>query len=100
MPARVVLLVTDGYTDSGLSVMVDVLRAANSVAGDAFRIEVASAKGGPVRSASGLVTASTRSARAAAHADIVLVLGLWVESAKALEAALARREVRVLVRAA
>lgn len=99
MPARVVLLLTEGFTDSGLSVMVDVLRAANSIAGNAFEIVLASAKGGPVLSASGLVTASTRSVRAVTNADVVLVLGLWVESSHALDAALERPQVRVLVRA-
>src|SRR5579883_2639926 len=54
MEKRVALLVVDGFTDSGLSVAVDVLRAANALAArdgkpPVFRIDVVSPRGGRVR---------------------------------------------------
>ena len=92
----IVLLVADGFTDSGLSVALDVLRTANAVMArsgqaPAFRIEVASARGGSVRAASGMELARTRTLRIAARADVVLAPGLWVEDAAQLDAALAAR---------
>ena len=102
MACDVALLVAEGFSDSGLSIALDVLRTANAVArhegrGEPFRVSVASPAGGPVRAASGMVVAPTRSSRAAARADVVAVVGLWLEDAAELEPALARDDVRRLV---
>ncbi len=59
MEKHVAILVADGFTDSGLSVTLDVLRTANTLAvrsgrSPVFRIDVVSARGDDVRAASGL----------------------------------------------
>jgi transcriptional regulator GlxA family with amidase domain len=102
MPRRVAVLIAEGFTDSGLSVTLDVFRCANSLAqrsgqGRPFEISVVSARGGRIRAASGLVVEPTRSVRAAARADIVLVPGFWVEDAAAMDAALEREDMRRLI---
>jgi transcriptional regulator GlxA family with amidase domain len=97
---KVAVLVADGFTDSGLGVVLDVLRTANALAGAAFEIQVASATGGPVRTAAGLVIASTAKAkRAVAEASVVIVPGLWAVNAEEMDAALERKDVRALVSA-
>jgi transcriptional regulator GlxA family with amidase domain len=100
---RVAILIADGFTDSGLSIALDVLRAANALAGRAgqvapFRVEVASARGGRVRAASGLVLEATRGV-ARLRADVVLVPGIWIDRARELVPLLARPDVQRLVRA-
>jgi transcriptional regulator GlxA family with amidase domain len=110
MLRRIVVLVADGFTDSGLSISLDIFRTANALTqhpsakpnptASRFAIEVASATGGTVRAASGLHVGPTRAvARALPRADIVLVPGLWAEGARELDALLARDDVKRLVRA-
>ena len=102
MERRIAILVSDGFTDSGLSVALDVFRVANALARGAgherpFALEVVSARGGQVRAASGMVLRATARPAAAARADVVLVPGWWVEEAVEMDAVLERKEVRVLV---
>ncbi len=82
MEKHVAILVADGFTDSGLSVTLDVLRTANALAvrsgrSPVFRIDVVSARGDDVRAASGLRIEMGRSAVVAARADVVLVPSIW-----------------------
>lgn len=106
MPRVVAILVTDGVTDSGLAVMLDVVRAASAIAVRAgkpppFRAIVASPRGGTVRAASGLAIAGTRPAsRAAAAADVVVVPGMWIEDPREIDGVLGRADVAALSRAA
>jgi transcriptional regulator GlxA family with amidase domain len=102
VPQRIAVLIAQDFTDSGLSVTLDVFRCANALALRSgqkapFTVSVVSAHGGSVRAASGLVVSSTKSVRAAARADVVLVPGLWVEDAAAMDSALERADVRRLV---
>lgn len=110
MQRRIALLIADGFTDSGLSIALDVFRTANAIAAHAsprstgaaprFVIEVASPAGGSVRAASGLTVGPTRAAsEAVRRADIVLVPGLWAEAAPAIDALLVRDDVQRLIRA-
>ncbi|MBL8741242.1 MAG: helix-turn-helix domain-containing protein [Myxococcales bacterium] len=96
---RVALLVVNGFTDSGLSVLLDVLRTANVLSPGAFHIDVASASGPSVRAASGLALSGVRSLRVAASADVVIVPGIWIERAEALDNVLARADVHAVCRA-
>jgi transcriptional regulator GlxA family with amidase domain len=102
MRKRIAILIADGFTDSGLSIALDVFRTANALAARAgedspFRVSVASAEGGPVRAASGLVIEKT--ARAVGlKADIVIVPGLWVTGPADVDRALQRTDVKRLVR--
>lgn len=103
MQRSVAILVADGFTDSGLSIALDVLRAANALSERAgrpapFRVEVASAGGGPVRAASGMCLEDTRPV-SNLKADVVMVPGIWVDRAAELEPLLARADVKRLVRA-
>jgi transcriptional regulator GlxA family with amidase domain len=104
MAKHVALLVADGFADSSLAIALDVLRTANALAvrsgrSPVFRIDVASARRGHVRSASGMRFETRRSVAVAARADIVLVPSLWVEDAAELDAALERPDVQCFVRA-
>jgi transcriptional regulator GlxA family with amidase domain len=96
---RVAVLLSEGFTDSGLAVMLDVLNTANVLVPGAFAVDVVSAEGGPLRAASGLTISPTRSARVASRADVVMVSGIWVEEPRALDAVLARPETRTLLAA-
>ena len=103
MQRRVAILIVDGFTDSGLSIALDVLRAANSVAqrdgrSAPFAIEVVSPDGGPVRAGSGLTLDGTRPARGL-RADVWVVPGFWIESPPELERLLERADVKRMVRA-
>jgi len=100
---RVAILIVDGFADSGLSIALDVLRAANAIirrkgATGSFHIEVVSAQGGPVHAASGMVLQNTRSV-ARLKADIIMVPGIWAEHPGELQGVLARADTRRLVRA-
>ncbi len=101
---RIVILVADGFTDSVLSVGLDVFRAANALlvrAGrnELFRVHVASARGGRVRAASGMVLETTSTAaRAARGVDVVLAPSCWLETAAEMDVLLARSDIRSLVR--
>lgn len=105
MRRRIVILVAEGFTDSGLSIALDVFRAANALAkrtgaDEPFRVDVASARGGRVQAASGMSLDATRAASRMGRADVVLLPGLWVESAADIDRALARDDVAALVAAA
>ncbi|MFK7984678.1 MAG: GlxA family transcriptional regulator [Sandaracinaceae bacterium] len=99
MSTRVVILLAEGYTDSSLSVVLDVLRTANVFSPGAFELRLASSAGGEVGASSGFVSARTQSLRVAARADVVLVPGLWADGPAAVDALLAREDVRALSRA-
>lgn len=93
MALHVSIAVVDGFTDSGLAIALDVLRAANVLARrPLFRWSVTSARGGTVRSAGGL-TVETRSHR---RTDQVLVPGMWADGPEALRSFLERADVRRL----
>lgn len=101
---RVVILVADGFTDSGLSIALDILRTANAIAVHAgraapFAIDVASARGGSVRAASGMELTATAQLSYATRAAAVLVPGIWAEDAREIDAALERAAVRTLIAA-
>lgn len=101
---------SEGLTDSGLAIALDVLRAANAItrrqAGGAapFRVRVASRDGRPVTLASGLQLAGLRSDRQCAQSDLWLVPGAWAETNSDVERWLAgqtfARLARTLERAA
>ncbi len=97
---RVAILVADGFTDSGLSVALDVFRTANTLARRAgqaapFAVEVVAPRR-RVRAASGLVLGPTAPLTTVARAALVLVPGYWAETAAELELILARPDVRRL----
>lgn len=102
MPRDVAILVTDGVTDSGLAVALDVLRAATAIAVAAgkpapFRTVVAS-PGRSVRAASGLRLTGVQPAARAVAADLVIVPGLWLEGAGDLDRVLARPGVAAMAK--
>lgn len=104
MLQRVAILVHAGFTDSGLSIALDVFRTANSLrqrAGQAplFQVELVSAKGGHVAAASGLATVSTHTLHRAKLASVVLVPGFWVEDASDVDAYVDQAALQPLVRA-
>lgn len=99
MATRVAILLAPGFTDSGLSVLLDVLRTANVFAPGTFDIRLASHTGGEVAAASGFLSARTQTLRAASKAEVVLVPGLWAEGPEGVDALLARDDVRALSRA-
>ena len=82
---RVSLAIADGFTDAGLAIALDVLRAANSTCRRLgrrapFAISVCSHDGRPVRTASGLRLGGLRPFSVAARADALLVPGTWLET--------------------
>lgn len=99
---KVAILVAHGFTDSGLSIALDVLRTANALARGAgrkepFRVSVVS-PARRVRAASNVSVVEAEPLARAARADLVLVPGYWVERAEDMDALLARADVRELVR--
>ena len=104
MAQKIVLLIAQGFADSGLSIALDVFRTANAIAKHAakqapFAITVASVSGGFVESAAGLKIGPTTSARVAGRADVVMVPGIWAESIADVDAMLGRADTRKLVSA-
>jgi transcriptional regulator GlxA family with amidase domain len=91
---HVAILVAHGFTDSGLTVAVDVLRTANTLARRARRTPpfqlsvVGTAK--RLRAASGMTVGPTAPLSRASVADFVLVPGYWVESPLEMDALLER----------
>jgi transcriptional regulator GlxA family with amidase domain len=100
---KVAILVAHGFTDSGVSIALDVLRTANSLARSAGRKEPFDARlvgATPrVRAASGMLVARAEPLARAARADLLLVPGHWVERPAEMDALLARADVQRLVRA-
>ncbi|MBK6684965.1 MAG: helix-turn-helix domain-containing protein [Deltaproteobacteria bacterium] len=94
----ITIAASEGLTDSGLSIALDVLRAANAIyqrtqGGSApFRVSVASRDGRPVTLASGLQIAGLRSDRQCARSELWLVPGAWAETNSEVERWLAGRE--------
>jgi transcriptional regulator GlxA family with amidase domain len=100
---HVAILVADGFTDSGLSVALDVLGTANVIARRAqrpppFRMSIVGAAR-RVRAASGMSVAQTAPLATAASADLLLVPGYWVESTAEMDQLLRHADVGKLVRA-
>lgn len=101
---HIALVVADGFTDSVLSVALDVYRAANTLVERGggkplFRVEVASPKGGRVRAASGMVLERTRVLGGAARrADVMIAPACWVETPEQMDALLVRPDIRAIVR--
>jgi transcriptional regulator GlxA family with amidase domain len=92
------LLVLDGVTDSGVSVALDVLRAANALRRregrrDAFDVKVLSKGGRAVTTAAGLRLGVHGAWTRARRCDVLLVPGCWVETPGEVAALLARKDV-------
>lgn len=97
---EVVIVALDGYADSAMAVLLDVIRAAGALARAAGKrpplsATLVSPSGARVRSASGAILAGVRSLRgpALARADIVIVPGVWLEDGRELSSMLARADV-------
>jgi transcriptional regulator GlxA family with amidase domain len=100
---RVAILIAHGFTDSGLSIALDVLGTANALARRAgrtapFRVSVV-ATTRRVRAASGMTVGPTAGLSSASRAALLLVPGYWVESPDEMNVLLARSDVTRLVRA-
>ena len=81
---RIAIAVTDGMTDSGLSIAIDVLRTASAISRSLRRpasltLRVCSRDGKPVRLASGLRLSGLGTWAAAARAHALVVPGTWLE---------------------
>lgn len=99
MKQRVGIVALDGVTDSGISVVLDVMRAANAIrrrAGqkEPFSVVVLSKLGEPVRAASGLRLSVDGAWSQLSRCQIALLPGCWVEGPRDLAALLARTDVR------
>ncbi len=82
---RVSIVVARGLTDAGLSIALDVLRAANSICQRLgrrrpFVVTVCSHDGRPVRTAAGLRLGGLSRFSVAARAEALLVPGTWLET--------------------
>ena len=122
MSQRVAIAMVDGFTDSGLSIALDVLRTANALVRDSgnsstrsaakgtakgavtsatrsdpFAISLVSPAGGPVRAASGIAVDTKAMGRL--RPSIVLVPGYWLQGAGDLATLLDRDDTRKLVEA-
>lgn len=81
---KVALALSHGVTDSGVSIALDVLRAANSLSRHLgrrppFSVTMCSHDGRPVRAASGLRLGGLATFGAAHAADALIVPGVWLE---------------------
>lgn len=95
---RVSILGLDGVTDSGVSIALDVLRAANAVVSrrtgrPAFLVELLSRRGRRLTLSSGLRVGVHGSWDRAARAGVVLVPGCWTETSADVAKLLARPDV-------
>ncbi len=98
MTQRIGLLALDGVTDSGVSVALDVLRAANAIVRrtggtEPFSVEVLSKDGRPVTTAGGLRLGVHGAWAKVTSCDVVLVPGLWLEVPSDVATLLARPDV-------
>lgn len=99
MVRRVGVLVLEQVTDSGVSVALDVLRAANALTRRAglrepFVVEVLSKNGRAVTTGAGLRLGVHGAWSRASRCDVLLVPGCWVETADEVEALLERDDVK------
>ena len=91
-------MVLEGFTDSGLGVALDVLRAGNALSLRAgkrapFEVEVLTPRADRrVRAASGLETRVHGTVARLTRCDVVLVPGCWLEGGEGVAALLARAE--------
>lgn len=93
------MLVLEQVTDSGVSVALDVLRAANALTRRAglrepFVVEVLSKRGRAVTTGAGLRLGVHGAWKRASRCDVLLVPGCWVETAEEVEALLEREDVK------
>lgn len=98
---RVSILIAHGFTDSGLSVVLDVFRTANALGRRAsgttpFQVSVVAARR-QVRAASGLRVGPAASLSSASRAELLLVPGYWVEAPREMDDLLGRADVKKLV---
>ncbi len=98
---RIAIVVAEHFTDAGLAIAVDVLRAAASTArrlgrGEPWTVRVCARVGGAVRTASGLSLHGLGTWRSAERADVVLVPGVWLEDTRQVERWLESPELRAL----
>jgi transcriptional regulator GlxA family with amidase domain len=110
MATRTVLLaLADGYADSCLSVVLDVLRIANQLAAQdeerrwsspPFAVSTASPDGRPVRAASGYSISVDRALGSRHRDDIVILPGHAWEAGHLVGPLLARRDAQLLIDAA
>lgn len=82
---RVAIAVGPGFTDSGVSIALDVLRTANAILSrqgraPRFEVTVCSADGRPVASAAGLRVEALKRFVDAARAHVLFVPGTWFET--------------------
>lgn len=99
MVRRIGVLVLEQVTDSGVSVALDVLRAANALTRRAgqrepFVVEVLSKSGRAVTTGAGLRLGVHGAWSRARGCDVLLVPGCWVETAEEVEALLSREDVK------
>lgn len=99
MVRRVGVLVLERVTDSGVSVALDVLRAANALTRRAgqrepFVVEVLSKSGRAVTTGAGLRLGVHGEWSRASRCDVLLVPGCWVETAEEVDALLERDDVK------
>ncbi len=88
----------DGVTDSGVSVALDVLRAANALSARfglpaPFSVRVVGARGPTVTTAAGIVLRVGGTLRQLQTSDVVLVPGCWTEAPEDVDRLLARDDV-------
>jgi transcriptional regulator GlxA family with amidase domain len=98
MSQRIAVLALDGVTDSGVSVALDVLRAANAIVRrrgqrEPFSVSVLSRNGQPVTTGAGLRLGVHGAWSRAKSCEVVLVPGCWLETPADVSTLLARGDV-------
>jgi transcriptional regulator GlxA family with amidase domain len=98
VPVAIGLGVLDEVTDSGVSIALDVFRAANALrtrtgGTPPFTVQVGSVDGRPVRTASGLRLGVHGDLASLRECDVFLVPGCWVEGDEAVARFLTRPDV-------
>lgn len=98
MTRTLAILALDGFADSGVAVVLDIVRAAAAIAGRdrkpaPLRATIVSPSAPQVRAASGATIATARSLRSLGDADVVLVPGIWVQGPENVSDVLARSDV-------
>ncbi len=100
MTREVAIVALDGYADSALAVLLDVIRASAAIATRAgkvppLRATIVSPSGARVQSATAGTRPDVGSLRGLARADIVVVPGIWLEDPRDLDRVLARPDIAV-----